>query len=118
MEYNLEQVKEKLVYECDALGQGIRRLETEMKDVVEALTSKRRDLIKITCPYHIGQRIRSSASGVYEITRIEPKIRQHFYRLPHDEFEIFGRKVLRNGTLHSTERLLWEHELKEVLEHE
>lgn len=94
----------------ESLRQQEESLTAQAKNCADKRASKCRELIALTAPFQVGQRI-STRKGEIEVVRLEPA--RYFSRTHPEDFEVYGRLVLASGNLHKTERRVYDWDLPE-----
>lgn len=86
----------------EQLRREYESLNAQANNVAKQMLERRRNIVALTCPYKVGQRVMCRKSE-REISRIEPD--RMSYGKP-DDYQLFARVVLKNGALHKAEQKL------------
>ena len=100
--------QEHIEAELKRLKSEQQSLEAQLLRTESLILARRSELIALTCPYKVGQRL-STRKGEFEIASITP----HSYGKD-DAYDLKGRLVLSDGRLHKAERMIYEWDLKVV----
>ena len=100
--------REHIEAELKRLHAELDSLASQAERTQKLLLARRRELIAITCPWKVGQRLTTARGKEFEISRIEAS------RVAHDkdtQYAVFAHSILKGGTLHKNERELYSWDL-------